>query len=54
MIQKTYFFHAQIDGASDIGFHGALGMIAKQRMNMVVDHNFIGVKHLDKTLVDQI
>jgi hypothetical protein len=38
MIQKTYFTHAQIDGASDIRFHGTLGMIAKQRMDVVIDH----------------
>jgi hypothetical protein len=46
MIQKTYFTYAQIDGASDIRFHGTLGMIAKHGMDVVINHFYIGVDRL--------
>jgi len=41
MIQKTYFTHTEIDGASNIRFHGTFGMIAKQRVDVIIDHNLL-------------
>jgi hypothetical protein len=59
MIQKTDLPEPQINGTFNIALHTADGMIAKQRVQMVIDHIALLIRNwcysgTNKTLVDRI